>query len=128
MSFTGLKHIYLSYSLDTYGTFPIPKRKCTSHSMTDLPKSYRMGLEKLNQHSAKATFLHWKKYRIHPLFWKINRKKHSVGNHTFDHLNGWKTTNNDYNANISLCENSIKNNTNGISSLDSKFFALHMVK
>jgi peptidoglycan/xylan/chitin deacetylase (PgdA/CDA1 family) len=79
-------------------------------------------LEKLDQHSAKATFLHWKKYRSIPIYFeKLIEKKHSVGNHTFDHLNGWKTTNNDYN-NISLCENSIKNNTMGIRSLDSKIF------
>jgi hypothetical protein len=86
-----------------------------------------MGLEKLDQHS-HFFFLHWKKYRSIPIYFeKLIEKKHSVGNHTFDHLNGWKTTNNDYNANISLCENSIKNNTMGIS-LDSKIFALHMVK
>jgi peptidoglycan/xylan/chitin deacetylase (PgdA/CDA1 family) len=71
-----------------------------------------MGLEKLDQHSAKATFFCIGKKSKHThLFEKLIEKKHSVGNHTFDHLNGWKTTNNDYNANISLCENSIENNT-----------------
>jgi hypothetical protein len=82
-----------------------------------------MGFGKLDQHSAKATFA-LEKYRSIPIYFeKLIEKKHSVGNHTFDHLNGWKTTNNDYNANISLCENSIKNHTSGISSLDSKIFA-----
>jgi peptidoglycan/xylan/chitin deacetylase (PgdA/CDA1 family) len=80
-------------------------------------------LEKLDQHSAKAFFFALEKISKHTIYFeKLIEKKHSVGNHTFDHLNGWKTTNNDYNANISLCENSIKNNTMGISSLDSKFF------
>jgi peptidoglycan/xylan/chitin deacetylase (PgdA/CDA1 family) len=68
-------------------------------------------LEKLDQHSAKATFFALKKYRSIPIYFWLIEKKHSVGNHTFDHLNGWKTTNNDYNANISLCENSIENHT-----------------
>jgi peptidoglycan/xylan/chitin deacetylase (PgdA/CDA1 family) len=53
-------------------------------------------------------FLHWKISKHTHLFLKLIEKKHSVGNHTFDHLNGWKTTNNDYNANISLCENRLK--------------------
>jgi peptidoglycan/xylan/chitin deacetylase (PgdA/CDA1 family) len=66
--------------------------------------------------------LHWKNIEAYIYFEKLIEKKHSVGNHTFDHLNGWKTTNNDYNVNISLCENSIKNNTIGIRSLDSKIF------
>jgi peptidoglycan/xylan/chitin deacetylase (PgdA/CDA1 family) len=82
-----------------------------------------MGLEKLDQHSAKATFFALEKYRSIPIYFeKLIEKKHSVGNHTFDHLNGWKTTNSDYNANISLCENSIENHTSGISSLDSRIF------
>jgi hypothetical protein len=42
-------------------------RKGVSHSMTDLLKSYRMGLEKLDQHSAKATFA-LEKYRSIHLF------------------------------------------------------------
>jgi hypothetical protein len=74
--------------------------------------------------SAQSYFLQ-KNIEAYPsIFEKLIEKKHSVGNHTFDHLNGWKTTNN-YNANISLCENSIKIIL-GISSLDSKIFALHI--
>jgi hypothetical protein len=106
----------------------LPKRKCTSHSMTDLLKSYRMGFGKTRSTAPKLLFFCMEKISKHTIYFeKLIEKKHSVGNHTFDHLNGWKTTNNDYNVNISLCENSIKNNTIGIR-LDSKFFALHMVK
>jgi hypothetical protein len=51
-----------------------------------------MGFGKLDQHSAKATFA-LEKYRSIPIYFeKLIEKKHSVGNHTFDHLNGWKTT------------------------------------
>jgi peptidoglycan/xylan/chitin deacetylase (PgdA/CDA1 family) len=66
-----------------------------------------MGFGKTNQHS-QSYFCIGKNIEAYPSIEKLIEKKHSVGNHTFDHLNGWKTTNNDYNANISLCENSIK--------------------
>jgi hypothetical protein len=67
-------------------------------------------LEKLDQHSAKATFA-LEKYRSIPIYFeKLIEKKHSVGNHTFDHLNGWKTTI-VTTTSIFHCENSIKNNT-----------------
>lgn len=33
---------------------------------------------------------------------------HSIANHTFNHLNGWKTNKNDYFNNIEQCENLIK--------------------
>ncbi|MFT4983261.1 MAG: peptidoglycan/xylan/chitin deacetylase (PgdA/CDA1 family) [Flavobacterium sp.] len=81
-------------------------------------------LEKLNQHNARATFFCiGKNIEAYPsIFEKLIEKHHSVGNHTFDHLNGWKTTNREYNANISLCENSIENHTKEIRSLDSKIF------
>ncbi|MEM6524968.1 MAG: polysaccharide deacetylase family protein [Bacteroidota bacterium] len=36
------------------------------------------------------------------------RLGHSVANHTFNHLNGWKTNKNDYLNNIEQCENLIK--------------------
>jgi hypothetical protein len=57
-------------------------------------------LEKLTA-QRQSYFFALKKYQ-HPIYFeKLIEKKHSVGNHTFDHLNGWKTTC-DYNANISL--------------------------
>jgi peptidoglycan/xylan/chitin deacetylase (PgdA/CDA1 family) len=37
-------------------------------------------------------------------FEKLIQKKHSIGNHTFNHLNGWKTTTDDYSIMFSLRE------------------------
>ena len=40
---------------------------------------------------------------------KILNQNHSVGNHTFNHLNGWKTDQEGYLKNIYLCQETIKN-------------------
>jgi len=49
-------------------------------------------LNELSKYNAKATFFCiGKNIENHPeIFKNIIKKKHSVGNHTFNHLNGWK--------------------------------------
>jgi peptidoglycan/xylan/chitin deacetylase (PgdA/CDA1 family) len=81
-------------------------------------------LEQLDLHNAKATFFCiGKNIEAYPsIFEKLIIKKHSIGNHTFNHLNGWETTTDDYTANVSLCENSIEKYKNEISNSDSKIF------
>jgi hypothetical protein len=75
----------------------ILKRKFTWHSW-----NYRMGPRTVELHNAKATF-YWKEYWSIPFYFrKINTEKASDRNHTFNHLNGWKTTAEDYSTNISL--------------------------
>lgn len=66
-------------------------------------------LEQLNQHNAKATFFCiGKNIEAYPsIFAKTINMGHEIGNHTFNHLNGWKTTTDEYRLNISLCDNSI---------------------
>ena len=51
-------------------------------------------LNELKKHEAKATFFCiGKNIEKYPkLFRKIIKEKHAVGNHTNNHLNGWKTT------------------------------------
>lgn len=68
-------------------------------------------LDELDKHSAKATFFCIGKNIVAQpaLFKKIIDKGHAIGNHTFNHLNGWKTTTKDYLNNIVLCEQSIIN-------------------
>jgi peptidoglycan-N-acetylglucosamine deacetylase len=67
-------------------------------------------LEELQKHNAKATFFCiGKNIESHPsVFEKIINKNHSIGNHTYNHLNGWKTPNERYLKNISLCTESIE--------------------
>src|SRR5688500_18173767 len=61
-------------------------------------------LEELNKVSARATFFCiGDNIRKHPeLFKKILSGGHAIGNHTFNHINGWKTKTKEYLDNIRL--------------------------
>ncbi|HEY9046558.1 MAG TPA: polysaccharide deacetylase family protein [Ohtaekwangia sp.] len=63
-------------------------------------------LESLATFEAKATFFCiGDNVRKHPdIFKRIIRQGHSIGNHTFHHLNGWKHTTDQYIADIRQCE------------------------
>lgn len=68
-------------------------------------------LDCLKEHQAKATFFCiGKNVAAHPdIFKRILEGGHAVGNHTFDHLNGWKTKNEDYYNNIAQCDATLAN-------------------
>jgi Predicted xylanase/chitin deacetylase len=59
-------------------------------------------LEQLAKYEAKATFFCiGKNVELYPeMFKQILRDGHAVGNHTYNHLDGWKTENIDYYRNI----------------------------
>ncbi|RVT78483.1 polysaccharide deacetylase family protein [Flavobacterium sufflavum] len=81
-------------------------------------------LNQLEQYNAKATFFCiGKNIAAHSeIFAQIQAKGHSIGNHTNNHLNGWKTSIDDYLENISCCENTINNLSSEIKDLKSKIF------
>ncbi|TLV03689.1 polysaccharide deacetylase family protein [Dyadobacter luticola] len=62
-------------------------------------------LSTLEQFQAKATFFCiGDNVRKHPqIFRKLLEGGHAIGNHTFNHLNGWKSENNTYLDNIEKC-------------------------
>jgi len=62
-------------------------------------------LEVLRAHSIPATFFCiGDNVRKHPdIFTRIITEGHAIGNHTFNHLKGWSTSNNDYLKNIRQC-------------------------
>jgi peptidoglycan/xylan/chitin deacetylase (PgdA/CDA1 family) len=66
-------------------------------------------LDKLDEFNAKATFFCiGDNVRKHPdIFANILDRNHSVGNHTFNHLNGWKSEDQVYLENIKLCDNQL---------------------
>jgi peptidoglycan/xylan/chitin deacetylase (PgdA/CDA1 family) len=68
-------------------------------------------LEILKEHQIKATFFCiGKNIQKHPaIFNKVIDDGHAIGNHTFNHLNGWKTPFGNYLENIDLCKSEIKN-------------------
>jgi len=67
-------------------------------------------LSTLKENNIKATFFCIGKNIENNLeiFNKIIAEGHSVGNHTFNHLNGWKTNTKEYLKNIELCEIAIQ--------------------
>lgn len=66
-------------------------------------------LETLSKLNSKATFFCiGENVRKHPgIFDTIYRNGHTVGNHTFNHVNGWKTSTDDYERNVELCSKEI---------------------
>lgn len=71
-----------------------------------IPEVTEWVLSELKKYNAKATFFcigdNAKKYP--EILNKVIADGHSVGNHTFNHLNGWKTATSDYIENVILCE------------------------
>jgi peptidoglycan-N-acetylglucosamine deacetylase len=66
-------------------------------------------LDELDKYNAKATFFCiGKNVAEHPgIFKRILEQGHAVGNHTYDHLDGWKTENAKYLQNILEARNYI---------------------
>lgn len=64
----------------------------------------------MKKFNAKATFFCiGKNIENHPeIFQKIIENGHSIGNHTHNHLNGWKTNNVSYFENTLKCEKTIQ--------------------
>jgi len=66
------------------------------------PNATPFVLDKLKQYDAKATFFCIGKNVVahSEIYRRILDERHTVGNHTFNHLNGWKTNNKAYIKNI----------------------------
>jgi peptidoglycan/xylan/chitin deacetylase (PgdA/CDA1 family) len=77
------------------------------------PRVTEWVLEVLRGHGIKATFFCiGDNIEKHPgIFQKVVDEGHSIANHTFNHLNGWKTGNAQYFENIEACEKSIESRT-----------------
>lgn len=63
-------------------------------------------LDLLAQYKVKATFFCvGGNIKKHPkIFDRLVSEGHQVGNHTYNHLKGWDTTDNEYLENVTLCE------------------------
>ncbi|MGO3181436.1 MAG: polysaccharide deacetylase family protein [Aequorivita sp.] len=68
-------------------------------------------LEELKKHNAKATFFCiGNNVQKHPeVFQKVLSEGHSVGNHTFNHLKGWKTETSEYIDNTEKARDQMRN-------------------
>jgi peptidoglycan/xylan/chitin deacetylase (PgdA/CDA1 family) len=67
-------------------------------------------LELLREYNAKATFFCiGDNVQKHPeVFQQVINEGHAIGNHTYNHLNGWKTRTEDYILNIDKCHGQLK--------------------
>jgi peptidoglycan/xylan/chitin deacetylase (PgdA/CDA1 family) len=83
------------------------------------PEITEWTLEQLKKYNAKATFFCiGNNIKKHPeIFEKVFADGHSIGNHTFNHLKGWKTATKKYSNNVLLCQSEIANHTSQITNL-----------
>ncbi len=67
-------------------------------------------LDMLDKHHAKATFFCLgKNVEAHPtLTHELTERGHTVGNHTYNHLNGWKTSTTQYLNDIAMCRDKVE--------------------
>ena len=81
-------------------------------------------LEKLKEYNAKATFfcIGDNIDKNPAVFKKIEDDGHGIGNHTYNHLNGWKTKNKTYLDNIKKCEEKLQHSLKKKNNLQSKLF------
>lgn len=81
-------------------------------------------LQELEKNNAKATFFCiGNNIEKHPtIFEKLINQGHIAGNHTFNHLNGWKTSTADYLENVKKCEAAISIPKSKFQNLNSKLF------
>lgn len=70
------------------------------------PKITEWVLDLLKEQEVKATFFCiGKNIQSNPiLFDRIKKENHAIGNHTFNHVNGWKTKNEEYINNVDICD------------------------
>lgn len=74
------------------------------------PEITKFVLDELQKFQAKATFFCIGKNIIEnpEIIKQIISQGHSIGNHTMNHLNAWKVSNETYNENIEKCERIIQ--------------------
>lgn len=105
-----LKAIYPRY------TWQMPTREKKIFLTFDdgpIPEITEFVLDQLHAFHAKATFFCiGDNVRKHPnVYQKLLKEGHSVGNHTFNHMNGWNTDNLEYLNNIALCDRQLNTDT-----------------
>lgn len=105
-----LKRLFTKY---TWSFFSDRKEIFLTFDDGPIPEVTEFVLDQLQQFNAKATFFCiGDNIRKHPaVFNRIITEEHSVGNHTFNHLNGWKNSNTTYIENINKCESLLTHQT-----------------
>ena len=116
-----IKKIFSNYTWDVSNT----RNSNTVYLTFDdgpIPEITDWVLNELKKHHVKATFfcIGDNIDKNPEIFKKVISEGHSIGNHTFNHLNGWKTSTEAYIENTKRCEATIQKNN--LSNLRSKLF------
>ncbi len=112
-------HKFISYLFPKY-VWKIPNSGNKIYLTFDdgpIPEVTEWVLDILKNENIKATFFCiGDNIQKHPeVFKRILNEGHAIGNHTFNHLNGWKTNSSNYIENFKKCELEIqKTNTQNI--------------
>ncbi len=108
-----VKTPYFIQNLFPNFTWKIPTQEKVIYLTFDdgpIPSVTPWVLDQLEKYDAKATFFcvgdNVRKYP--DVFKQVKQAGHSVGNHTFNHLNGWGTENIPYFHNVRRCANLVK--------------------
>ncbi|HEX9152228.1 MAG TPA: polysaccharide deacetylase family protein, partial [Flavobacterium sp.] len=102
-----IKKIFSNYTWDIPNT---KKKVYLTFDDGPIPEITEWVLEELKKHNAKATFFCiGDNINKNPqILKKVITAGHAIGNHTYNHLNGWKTTTEAYLENIKRCEELIQ--------------------
>lgn len=106
-----IKKIFFNYTWDVSNT---GNTVYLTFDDGPIPEITTWVLEELKKFDLKATFFCiGENIDKHPeIFKKVISEGHVIGNHTFNHLNGWETPTEAYIENIKLCEEVIEKTTN----------------
>ena len=88
---------------------PDTKRVYLTFDDGPVPEATPWVLDLLKKYNAKATFfcIGENVAKNPEVLKRIVIEGHAIGNHTYNHLNGWQTKKSDYIDNVADCENSI---------------------
>jgi peptidoglycan/xylan/chitin deacetylase (PgdA/CDA1 family) len=99
---------------DALSRIPTQDKKIVYLTFDDgpIPEVTPLVLDVLKKHNAKATFFCvGDNVKKHPeVFKRIVDEGHAVGNHTFNHSDGWRTDNRTYFENIEACAQLVSSN------------------
>jgi len=103
----ALKNIF--QALYPYGVFRTGKDVYLTFDDGPIPEVTPKVLEILDRYQVKATFfMVGENIDKHPeVFQQVVAAGHSIGNHTYNHLKGWKTPFDDYMSNVAQCNKAI---------------------
>ncbi|MFV8368442.1 polysaccharide deacetylase family protein [Flavobacterium sp. LB2R40] len=125
MKFYWIKTHWIIKKIFSNYTWDVSKGQNTVYLTFDdgpIPEVTTWVLDELKKYDLKATFFCiGENIKKNPdLFKKIICEGHAIGNHTFNHLNGWKTPTGAYIENTQLCKEVIEQTVN--SNLKTKIF------